>query len=60
MNVVQLDVCSDEQVNRAVDYVKQNLPDSEKGDYVRPRARKCSGGWCLWSLVRVFQVCGLL
>lgn len=31
MNVVQLDVCNDEQVNRAVEFVKQNLPDSEKG-----------------------------
>uniref|UniRef100_H3D5D9 3-hydroxybutyrate dehydrogenase, type 1 n=1 Tax=Tetraodon nigroviridis TaxID=99883 RepID=H3D5D9_TETNG len=31
MHVVQLDVCSDEQVNRAVDYVRENLPDSEKG-----------------------------
>lgn len=31
MNVVQLDVCSDEQVNRAVDHVRENLPDSDKG-----------------------------
>lgn len=32
MNVVQLDVCSDEQVNRAVDYLKGKLADSEKGE----------------------------
>lgn len=32
MNVVQLDVCSDEQVNLAVDYVKGKLADSEKGE----------------------------
>lgn len=32
MNVVQLDVCSDEQVNRAVDDVKRKLADSEKGE----------------------------
>ncbi|TNM96608.1 hypothetical protein fugu_016269 [Takifugu bimaculatus] len=31
MNVVQLDVCSDEQVNRAVEDVKRKLADSEKG-----------------------------
>lgn len=32
MNVVQLDVRSDEQVNRAVDYVKGKLADPEKGE----------------------------
>ncbi|XP_062336280.1 D-beta-hydroxybutyrate dehydrogenase, mitochondrial [Osmerus eperlanus] len=31
MKVVQLDVCSDELVNQAVDYVKANLEDSERG-----------------------------
>lgn len=31
MKVVQLDVCSDEQVNQAVDYVKANLEPSERG-----------------------------
>ncbi|XP_036935050.1 D-beta-hydroxybutyrate dehydrogenase, mitochondrial isoform X5 [Acanthopagrus latus] len=31
MKVVQLDVCSDEQVNQAVEYIKDNLADSEKG-----------------------------
>ncbi|XP_053198594.1 D-beta-hydroxybutyrate dehydrogenase, mitochondrial [Scomber japonicus] len=31
MKVVQLDVCSDEQVNEAVEYIKDNLEDSERG-----------------------------
>ncbi|KAM4606390.1 D-beta-hydroxybutyrate dehydrogenase, mitochondrial [Polymixia lowei] len=31
MKVVQLDVCSEEQVNHAVEYVKDNLEDSERG-----------------------------
>ncbi|XP_067108086.1 D-beta-hydroxybutyrate dehydrogenase, mitochondrial isoform X2 [Osmerus mordax] len=34
MKVVQLDVCSDELVNQAVDYVKANLEDSERGRVV--------------------------
>lgn len=32
MKVIQLDVCSDEQVDKAVKYIKDNLADSEKGD----------------------------
>lgn len=32
MKVIQLDVCSDEQVDNAVKYIKDNLADSEKGD----------------------------
>lgn len=32
MKVVQLDVCSEEQVNRAVEYIKDNLEDSERGN----------------------------
>lgn len=32
MKVVQLDVCSDEQVNQAVEYIKDNLADSENGN----------------------------
>ena len=32
MKVVQLDVCSDEQVNEAVEYIKDNLEDSERGE----------------------------
>lgn len=31
MKVVQLDVCSEEQVCQAVEYVKENLEDSERG-----------------------------
>ncbi|KAF3703641.1 D-beta-hydroxybutyrate dehydrogenase, mitochondrial [Channa argus] len=31
MKVVQLDVCSEEQVNKAVQYIKDNLEDSERG-----------------------------
>ncbi|XP_041824680.1 D-beta-hydroxybutyrate dehydrogenase, mitochondrial [Melanotaenia boesemani] len=31
MKVVQLDVCSDEQVNQAVEYIKDNLKDSQRG-----------------------------
>lgn len=31
MKVVQLDVCSDEQVNQAVEYIKDNLADAERG-----------------------------
>lgn len=31
MKVVQLDVCSDEQVNQAVEFIKDNLEDSERG-----------------------------
>lgn len=31
MKVVQLDVCSEEQVNQAVEYIKDNLSDSERG-----------------------------
>uniref|UniRef100_A0A4W6DJK1 3-hydroxybutyrate dehydrogenase, type 1 n=1 Tax=Lates calcarifer TaxID=8187 RepID=A0A4W6DJK1_LATCA len=31
MRVVQLDVCSEEQVNQAVEYIKDNLEDSERG-----------------------------
>lgn len=36
MKVVQLDVCSDELVNQAVDYVKANLEDSERGNMNLP------------------------
>lgn len=31
MKVVQLDVCSEEQVNQAAEYIKENLEDSERG-----------------------------
>ncbi|AWP20586.1 putative D-beta-hydroxybutyrate dehydrogenase mitochondrial-like [Scophthalmus maximus] len=31
MKVVQLDVCSEEQVNQAVEYIKDNIEDSERG-----------------------------
>lgn len=31
MKVVQLDVCSDEQVKKAVEYIKGNLEDSQRG-----------------------------
>uniref|UniRef100_UPI003AB0CB5C D-beta-hydroxybutyrate dehydrogenase, mitochondrial n=1 Tax=Centroberyx gerrardi TaxID=166262 RepID=UPI003AB0CB5C len=31
MKVVQLDVCSEEQVNQAVEYVKDNMEDAERG-----------------------------
>ncbi|KAM9332268.1 D-beta-hydroxybutyrate dehydrogenase, mitochondrial [Pholidichthys leucotaenia] len=31
MKVVQMDVCSEEQVSMAVEYIRVNLPDSEKG-----------------------------
>ncbi|XP_075994199.1 D-beta-hydroxybutyrate dehydrogenase, mitochondrial [Genypterus blacodes] len=31
MKVVQLDVCSDKQVNQAVEFIKDNLEDSERG-----------------------------
>lgn len=36
MKVLQLDVCSEEQVNQAVDYVRENLEDSERGGQHRP------------------------
>lgn len=50
MNVVQLDVCSDEQVNRAVDRVRENLPDSEKGQDNCPFTHELSSSRRLWSL----------
>ena len=31
MKVIQLDVCSDEEVNKAVEYIKDNLEDSQRG-----------------------------
>lgn len=31
MKVVQLDICSDEQVKKAVEYIKGNLDDSQRG-----------------------------
>lgn len=31
MKVIQLDVCSDEQVDRAVEFIKDNLADSGRG-----------------------------
>ncbi|XP_034428117.1 D-beta-hydroxybutyrate dehydrogenase, mitochondrial [Hippoglossus hippoglossus] len=31
MKLVQLDVCSEEQVNQAVEFIKENLEDSERG-----------------------------
>lgn len=31
MKVVQLDVCSDHQVSQAVEFVRSNLDDPEKG-----------------------------
>ncbi|KAM4533655.1 D-beta-hydroxybutyrate dehydrogenase, mitochondrial [Odontesthes bonariensis] len=31
MRVIQLDVCSDEEVNKAVEYIKDNLEDSQRG-----------------------------
>ncbi|XP_062848104.1 D-beta-hydroxybutyrate dehydrogenase, mitochondrial [Trichomycterus rosablanca] len=31
LKVIQLDVCSDEQVSKAVEFIKANLSDSEKG-----------------------------
>ncbi|XP_008301269.1 D-beta-hydroxybutyrate dehydrogenase, mitochondrial [Stegastes partitus] len=31
MKVVQLDVCNEEQVNKAVEFIKDNLEDSERG-----------------------------
>lgn len=32
MKVVQLDVCSDDQVKKAVEYIKGNLEDSQRGN----------------------------
>ncbi|XP_072235186.1 D-beta-hydroxybutyrate dehydrogenase, mitochondrial isoform X2 [Leuresthes tenuis] len=34
MKVIQLDVCSDEEVNKAVEYIKDNLEDSQRGRVV--------------------------
>lgn len=31
MKVVQLDVCSDEEVKRAVEYIRDHLQDSQRG-----------------------------
>ncbi|XP_010788636.1 estradiol 17-beta-dehydrogenase 2-like [Notothenia coriiceps] len=31
MKVVQLDVCSEEQVNQAVEYIRENLEDADRG-----------------------------
>lgn len=31
MKVVQLDVCSEEQVNKAVEHIKESLGESEAG-----------------------------
>lgn len=36
MKVVQLDVSSDEQVDQAVEFVKDNLADSESGKQLCP------------------------
>ncbi|XP_023281602.1 D-beta-hydroxybutyrate dehydrogenase, mitochondrial-like, partial [Seriola lalandi dorsalis] len=33
MKVIQLDVCSEEQVKQAVEYIKDNMEDSERGKY---------------------------
>ena len=33
MKVVQLDVCSDEEVSKAVKYIRDNLGGSERGKY---------------------------
>lgn len=33
MKVVQLDVCSDEQVERAVEVIQDSLADSERGEH---------------------------
>lgn len=30
MKVIQLDVCSEEQVKQAIEYIKENLEDSER------------------------------
>lgn len=32
MKVLQLDVCSDEQVSQAVEFIKDNLADAGKGN----------------------------
>lgn len=42
MKVVQLDVCSDEQVERAVEVIQDGLADSERGEHL--------GGSVQWSL----------
>lgn len=31
MKVLQLDVCSDEQVKKAVEFIRDNLQDSQRG-----------------------------
>lgn len=50
MTVVQLDVCSDEQVSRAVDHVRENLPDSEKGKQSCPFTQELCSSGCVRSL----------
>lgn len=34
MKVLQLDVCSDEQVSQAVEFIKDNLADAGKGNWL--------------------------
>lgn len=40
MKVVQLDVCSDEQVERAVEVIQESLADWERGEHLSGGFRK--------------------
>ena len=55
MKVLQLDVCSDEQVANAVEFVKANLEDSEKGTlwHVWQKDRPFYGGLVLADGVQI-------
>lgn len=63
LKVVQLNLCKEEQITQAVEFVKANLEDPEKGDGLsfRPRDRVDGIRWrneifCSY----LVQVCGLL
>ncbi|KAI4788554.1 hypothetical protein KUCAC02_035777, partial [Chaenocephalus aceratus] len=45
MKVVQLDVCSEEQVNQAVAYIRENLEDADRGLWAVVKQRWCVNIW---------------
>lgn len=62
MKVLQLDVCSEEQVNQAAEFIKDNLADSERGKLYSVVQQDPELGTCVHSLtfcLYVTQVCGL-
>lgn len=62
MKVVQLDVCSEEQVNQAVEYINNNLEDPERGELDKSRSACSHSGiliFCDLLSLLTLQVCGL-